>query len=124
MFIKASILCLYQRLFKVSRLANTMIWIGLVVNVGFYLACFIVFMVTCVPRSEDYAVGGGMSGWMSLQFAARCNKTSGPVAGASGIFGCVLDVYILVLPLIPVSGLRASWKRKAGIFAIFVTGSS
>lgn len=120
MFIKASILCLYRRLFNVSMTASIMIWIGLSVDVVFYLATFIAFMVGCIPRPEDDHYGG----WLSLTFAQRCNQVSTPTAAATGIVGSVLDIYILIIPLIMVSGLRASWKKKAGIFAIFIAGSS
>jgi len=120
MFIKASILFLYRRLFKVSMTASIMIWIGLSVDVIFYLTTFIAFMVGCIPRREDDQYGG----WLSLTFAQRCNNVSTPTAAATGIVGSVLDVYILIIPLIMVSGLRASWKKKAGIFAIFIAGSS
>ena len=120
MFIKASILFLYRRIFKVSMTASIMIWIGLSVDVIFYLTTFIAFLVGCIPRREDDQYGG----WLSLTFAQRCNIVSTPTAAATGIVGSVLDVYILIIPLIMVSGLRASWKKKAGIFAIFIAGSS
>ena len=121
MLIKASILFLYRRLFQISMTASVLIWIGLFVDIVFYLATFILFLVGCIPRPDD---DQGFGGWLSLTFAARCNKMSTPTAAATGIVGSVLDIYILIIPLIMVAGLRASWKKKAGIFAIFITGSS
>ncbi len=121
MLIKGSILFLYRRLFQISMTASVLIWIGLSVNVVFYLATFVAFLSGCIPRPGD---DQGLGAWLSLTFGARCNTISTPTAAATGIVGSVLDVYILIIPLVMVSGLRASWKKKAGIFAIFIAGSS
>ncbi len=53
MLIKASILCLYRRLFQISMTASVLIWIGLFVTAVFYLATFVSFLVGCIPRPGD-----------------------------------------------------------------------
>lgn len=120
MLTKASILLLYLRLFQISTLARVMIWIGLFVNAVFYVVSFCLFMVYCVPRPADNKAGG----WLNLDFGQRCSIKSGPVAAAAGVIGTVLDIYILIIPLFPISTLRASLKKKIGICLLFVAGSS
>ncbi|KAK4159206.1 hypothetical protein QBC43DRAFT_374006 [Cladorrhinum sp. PSN259] len=120
MLIKASILLSYRRLFQISTVANAMIWFGLAANVFFYLISVVVLLSYCVPRSDEWAVGG----WYALKFAQRCYRHSSNIAAASGVFGTFIDIFILVVPLQPITTLRASPAKKIGICAIFLAGSS
>lgn len=119
MFVKMAVLALYKRIFGPVRLANTLIWSGLVFTCLFYTSLVISFAATCIPRASDYATGG----WLSLTYDARTNKYSAPLAAVCGIVGAVLDVYILLIPLYFVWNLRMSPRNKVGVGAIFFTGS-
>lgn len=118
MFVKMAVLALYKRIFGPVRLANGLIWSGLVFTFLFYMALIIAFAATGIPRAEDAATGG----WLSLQYDDRVNTYSEPLAAACGIVGALLDVYILVVPLYFIWNLRMSSRNKAGVAAIFFTG--
>lgn len=120
MFIKTAILALYRRIFSPSRRSHIMILSGMAFIVVFYISVLIVMAVGCTPKSEDYALGG----WLSVQYSVRCNKYNPATAAAIGLVGAVIDVYILVLPLFFVWKLQTSTKRKAGLAAVFLVGSS
>lgn len=79
----------------------------------------IVYLATCIPRAEDYATGG----WLSPVYEPRAYQYDGTIAAISGVVGTVIDFYILGLPLICLSGLHMSLKRKAGIASIFLAGT-
>lgn len=118
MFVKMAVLALYKRIFGPVRLANTLIWSGLIFTLVFYLSLVIALAATSIPRASDYATGG----WLSFKYNARANTYSEPLAAACGIVGAILDVYILVIPLYFIGNLRMSSKNKAGVGAIFFTG--
>ncbi|KAI0503201.1 hypothetical protein F5B22DRAFT_652278 [Xylaria bambusicola] len=120
LFIKASILVLYRRIFRPSDMANLLIWICVVVNVAFYLISITIFAVACVPHGNDYKTGG----WLSAIYSQRCNSISGRVTIASGAVGTFIDLYILIIPAIFLSGLQTSIKRKAGLLAISAVGTA
>jgi len=121
MFIKGSILVLYRRIFRPSFTVNVLVWIGIVVNGLLYIICFSFFMAYCTPKPEDDQFGG----WISLTLHQRCNIMIKPLTYSTGIVGSVIDVYILIIPLIPIYGLSfLSGKRKLGICSIFIIGSS
>lgn len=119
MFVKMAVLALYKRIFGPVRLANALIWSGLVFTLAFYMSLIIAFAATCIPRASDYATGG----WLSLTYDARANHYSAPLAAVCGIVGAILDVYILVIPLYFIWSLKMSSKNKVGVGAIFFTGS-
>lgn len=113
-----AVLALYKRIFGPVRLANALIWSGLVFTLLFYMALIIAFAATCIPRASDYATGG----WLSLTYDIRAYKYSAPLAATCGIVGAILDIYILVIPLYFVWNLKMSARNKAGVGAIFFTG--
>ncbi|KAK4223680.1 hypothetical protein QBC38DRAFT_425038 [Podospora fimiseda] len=117
--IKNSILLSYRRLFQISTTANIMIWLGIGLTTIFYTVFLIIYPIYCFPRASDKPKGG----WWSLEFRDRCYKINAPIAISSGVFSSVIDIYILVIPLIPVTRLRHSLRKKIGICAIFVAGS-
>lgn len=42
----------------------------------------------------------------------------------NGVFGLILDLYILAIPLCLLSHLRLPPKRKLGVMGVFLTGLS
>lgn len=119
MFIKTSILILYWRIFKPSRKANILLWIGIACNLLFYLGFIAIFVGTCTPRLEDGPTGG----WLSPQFQARSHTTEGIISAVTGIVGSVINIYILSLPLVFLSGVHLPVRRKASVSVVFITGS-
>lgn len=120
LFIKASILVLYRRIFRPSDIANLLIWICVAINVVFYLVSITIIAVGCVPHGDDYKTGG----WLSPIYSRRCTSVSGCVTIASGAIGTFIDLYILIIPVIFLSGLQTRTKRKAGLLAIFAVGTA
>lgn len=101
-------------------LANTLIFSGIAFTVVFYVAMFVAFTVGLVPRSEDYVHGG----WLSAQYNERALRFSSPLSAICGITGAIIDAYILIVPLFFIWDLHTPLRRKAGISAIFITGSA
>lgn len=120
MFIKASLLALYKRIFRPSKQANRVLWGGIIVSTIFHITCIAVYLGLCLPRPEDEASGG----WLSPQFAARTYSVEGALSAASGIIAAVIDLFILVTPLWLLWKLHMPSKRKAGVSIIFVAGSA
>lgn len=120
MFAKTGILALYRRIFSPLRCANVLILSGMVFIVLFYISMLIVVAVGCTPKPADFAKGG----WLSPIYHQRCYHYNHGTTAASGVVGAVIDIYILILPLFLVWELRTSTKRKTGLAAIFIVGSS
>lgn len=120
MFAKTGILALYRRIFSPLRCANVLILSGMVFTALFYITILIVVAVGCTPQPGDYAMGG----WLSPVYHQRCYHYNHGTTAASGVVGAVIDIYILILPLFLVWELRTSTKRKTGLAAIFIVGSS
>ncbi|VUC24495.1 unnamed protein product [Clonostachys rosea] len=117
MFVKLTILALYLRLFQPVPHINWMIRIGIVVMILFYTSCMIATLALCLPRASD---GGG---WLSAPQRARCDTPQINIGKLQSVFNAVSDIYVLLIPLLSVPGLRLSPRRKLGVIAIFFTGS-
>ncbi|KAJ2996329.1 hypothetical protein NUW58_g1001 [Xylaria curta] len=120
LFIKASILVLYQRIFRPSDIANILIWICITIVLLFYTISIVVFTIACVPHPEDYSTGG----WLSPVTTQRCYNTDGHITIAAGAVGTFVDIYILVIPVLFLSRLRTPTKRKVGLLAVFTVGTA
>lgn len=93
---------------------------GMVFIALFYITILIIVAVGCTPQPGDHAMGG----WLSPIYHQRCYQFNHGTTAASGVVGAVKDIYILILPLFLVWELRTSTKRKTGLAAIFIVGSS
>jgi hypothetical protein len=113
-FIKVTLLLLYLRIFRPSTTANVMIWLGIVSVTLFYLASAVVYIIVFVPRP------GGNKAWGAMSH--RTSMIILDMAAAQGVVGCVQDLYILIIPVYLVSGLRLARRRKLGVIALFLTG--
>jgi hypothetical protein len=112
--IKTTLLLLYLRIFRPSTTANVMIWLGIASVTLFYLACAVVYIILFVPRP------GGNTAWGKMSH--RTSMIILDLAAAQGVVGCVQDLYILIIPIHLVSGLRLARRRKIGVIALFLTG--
>ncbi|KAF2197035.1 hypothetical protein GQ43DRAFT_497190 [Delitschia confertaspora ATCC 74209] len=115
-WVKSTLLVLYLRIFRPSRRANIMIWLGLVTIAVFYLCCIVVNAVQCVPRR------GEVGGWLSPTALARCSQPELDLSVAQGVFSAVSDLYVLSIPMHLVFALRLALLRKIGVSALFFTG--
>lgn len=119
MFIKAAILVFYLRIFTPSRLANILLWLGIVLSTVFHIATIAIYFGTCFPKPEDDATGG----WASPQLAERIYPIVGYLSAVSATLGTVIDFYILLVPLIFLWRLQMSVYRKLGLSGIFASGA-
>lgn len=91
-----------------------MIWTGMLIVVLFYLSTTLANIILFVPRhsgNKDWVV-------MSKHTTAMIHD----IANIQGVVGCVTDIYILIIPIHLVIGLRLPVRKKLGVFAIFITG--
>lgn len=115
---KTAILVLYRRIFSPVRLANVLIVSSIAFTVVFYVSMAVAFIVGVVPRSVDYAAQ------LSAADAERALRLSPPLTAACGLVGLIIDVYILIVPFFFIWDLNMPVKRKVGMSAIFITGST
>ncbi|KAG6353475.1 hypothetical protein INS49_005656 [Diaporthe citri] len=115
---KTAILVLYRRIFSPVRLANILIFSSITCTVVFYVSMAIAFIVGVVPRSVDYAAQ------LPATDAERALRLSPPLTATCSVIGLIIDVYILVVPFFFIWDLNMPTKRKIGISAIFITGST
>ncbi|KAF4585579.1 GPCR, PTH11-type [Ophiocordyceps camponoti-floridani] len=122
MSIKLTILTLYHRLFPLVRHVTWMIRIGFALIIASYAAFFIGVLVMCVPsipRADSFhdrrlspeAIG-------LLQCISKCSA----IGKVLSVFNPVSDIYLMSIPLPLIKDLRTSRGKKAGAFAIFLTG--
>lgn len=118
LFAKTAILALYWRIFSPVRLASILIFSSITFTLVFYVSMMVAFIVAVVPRSVDYDAP------LPATDAERALRLSPPLAATCGIVGFLIDFYILILPLVFIWDSNIPVKRKVGISAIFITGST
>lgn len=115
---KTAILVLYRRIFSPVHLANILILSSIAFTVVFYVSMAVAFIVGVVPRSVDY------SAYLPAADVERALRLSPPLTATCGLVGLLIDVYILVVPFFFIWDLNIPVKRKIGMSAIFITGST
>ncbi|KAF4636515.1 hypothetical protein G7Y89_g1582 [Cudoniella acicularis] len=113
LFLKTSFFILYLQIFSQLRWLKIYSWIGLVLTAVTYTVLTICVWVFSTP-------GKGES-WLAQQTSDNEKKALAMSVPQSAI-GFVLDLYILVIPVVAVSGLHMSTKRKIGIILVFASG--
>ncbi|KAJ5745666.1 hypothetical protein N7520_010848 [Penicillium odoratum] len=112
-FAKSSFFLIYLEMFhKIpwQRYAN---YIGLSITWAFYTTALVATLYFTRPAPGET--------WQETITSARYAKMKPwiiPIAATN----LVLDVYILVLPIIPILGLSLTSKMKLGVLSIFATG--
>ncbi|KAI1089122.1 hypothetical protein F5B19DRAFT_468842 [Rostrohypoxylon terebratum] len=119
-FIKTSLLVQYLRIFRPSKMAAIMIWMGIAVITVFYLAAIITTVVSCdfykwPPTSNPIA-------FAEQQAKSGCNRPQLRLSSVQGVFSTVSDVYVLAVPTLLISSLHLSVMRRVGIIALFLVG--
>lgn len=110
-FVKISILLLYFRIFSVNRTMRILIHVGIYIQIVFYLAyvgTYAALNVICVSATS-LSKPLCISTWIIVE--------------VQGSINVVTDFYILALPVIMVSQLQLTFRRKLGVIAVFMTGS-
>ncbi|KAF2839021.1 hypothetical protein M501DRAFT_908833, partial [Patellaria atrata CBS 101060] len=98
-FTKLALLLLYMKLFTQNRLVNNLIWAAIVVCTIYYTAVMFLYIFL-------------------KAVSAQYTLTESVAA-----FGVVSDVYIICLPLLAISRLNLTRKKKWALLAVFLTGA-
>ncbi|KAI1424708.1 hypothetical protein F5Y12DRAFT_714946 [Xylaria sp. FL1777] len=114
MLVKITILALYYRIFQPSKWAHRLIWIGVILVLIFYISTVIILLANCIPSGRDT--------WISRVQSGACPTVQVKIALSQGVFGLVIDLYIIIIPIWQISRLSLPPRRKAGILLIFLTG--
>ncbi|KAI1455295.1 hypothetical protein F4805DRAFT_436287 [Annulohypoxylon moriforme] len=120
MLLKTSLLVLYLRMFRIDKTANILIWIGIALIVCFYSACIIGTSYLC--RQSQWPSNANPVEFLILQSESGCNHPQLNLAAGQGVFSTVSDIYVLVIPIKLIWGLRLPLRRRVGICSIFLVG--
>lgn len=110
---KTSFFLMYLQIFGPLIWLRICVYIGLFVNWGFYLAVCIASFYFMVPNPGQT----WQEGFRNERYGNAINMTI-PIATGS----LTLDLYIFLLPLIAVSKLQLSQRKRLGVMAVFATG--
>lgn len=119
--VKATLMFLILGAFKTIKWLRVMCWIGVVTTFGFYAANFAIQVPSCRPRGGTDRVS-----FLAGMASPQCAGSSSPIQKmslATGIFGLISDIYILIIPLPAVNKLRIRKKKKIGVYIIFSSGA-
>lgn len=105
---------LILRLFGPIRWARWLIWGGIAITTIVYTALSIFILSNCVPKKGQI--------WSYTTYYGTCTMAQERNSMVNGVFGLILDLYILVIPLRLVSNLSLPLKRKLGVMGVFLTG--
>ncbi|KAF2121687.1 hypothetical protein BDV96DRAFT_627957 [Lophiotrema nucula] len=114
LFLKTTFFILYLSLFDQLRWARLCSWFGLVVTALTYSVLAICVFVFATPRRGET--------WFAHQ-TTPAEKRTLQLSVPQSIIGLIIDLYILLIPVIGVSGLKLSLKRKIGVILIFLSGT-
>lgn len=116
LLIKISILLQYLRIFVPDRKSNMRLFVAIQVAMWsvfiFYFAVTTFNIVTCTPREKM---------WNPLIEDGRCFNRDA-IDRTTGIFNCLSDFAILILPMVPIFKLQLPLKKKIMMVTIFATG--
>ena len=112
LFTKLTFFLLYYEVFRPLRWLRISVYIGATLTCAFYGATFITQAVIIVPKPGET--------WLEHSLAPdnRDNVLSVPLAAV----GLAIDIVLLVMPIVAVTGLQLRTKRKIGVIFIFMFG--
>ena len=111
LFAKVTFFLMYLDIFKPMRWMRILSSLGAIITAGFYTGILIANLVISVPRHESWAQVAIKEGSLVL-------------AIPQAVGGLIIDLYILVLPMIAISKLQLSPRRRLGVNLIFMSGAS
>lgn len=113
-FAKLTFFIFYIQLFKPFRWLLISCYIGIAFTICAYLSFFIAQVALCTPHPGE--------SWLQMyadpREFANLDYLAIPVAATS----FAIDIYVLVLPIVGVSKLKMSRRRRVGVLLIFMTG--
>ncbi|KAK7985797.1 hypothetical protein PG996_004962 [Apiospora saccharicola] len=115
MFTKISLLALYVQVFRPSCVARAFIWLGIIAISVIYIAVTVAMLAYMLPRPGD-------GGWGSLANTQRVGIPSRVIDLTQGFFSAFSDFYVLIIPIVVVSGLQLPLTKKIGLTGVFLTG--
>ncbi|KAK8123168.1 hypothetical protein PG984_011838 [Apiospora sp. TS-2023a] len=110
-----SLLALYVQVFRPSRVARAFIWLGIIAISVVYIAVTVAMLAYMLPRPGD-------GGWGSLVNTQRMGIPSRVIDLTQGFFSAFSDFYVLIIPIVVVSGLQLPLRKKIGLTGVFLTG--
>jgi hypothetical protein len=120
LLLKVSILVLYLRIFQADKTARVLIWTGVVLITVFYITCII--STSNFRRSSQWPSNISPIEFLVLQSKSDCNRYQLNLAAVQGVFSTASDIYVLIIPVNLIRGLRRPLARKVGISGIFLLG--
>lgn len=124
-FIKLSLLFFYRRLFLVQqKWLRIGWWANMIYVILWFFGATGFYLFQCWPVQwywtryyQRYHIGPA-----PIAKKGQCNATIVQHVAMPLIFSLVSDVALLLLPIVAISRLKATWKRKLGLAAIFSVG--
>lgn len=114
LFLKSSFFILYLQLFGHLKALRVCSIIGLGISSAAYAAFAISIFVLATPSGDDT--------WLAHQ-TTKSMKAVLSMSVPQSVFGLVVDLCILLIPIVGVWGLNMSLKRKIGVILIFFSGA-
>lgn len=114
LFLKNTFFIMYLNVFGPLRWLRICAYTSAAVTTVFYISVAVAMFVLATPRHGDT--------WAKHVYSKeelRSSDTQVPIS----IFGFVVDLVILILPIIAVMQLHLPTRRKVGLICIFMTGS-
>jgi len=112
-FLKSTFFIFYLHLFSTLRGLRFYIWSGLALTLVNYTIFTVLFFFFETPKKGE--------SWLTKELSSNEHKSI-KMAVPFTIIGLVIDLYILVIPIIGISGLRISKQKKVGIMIILLSG--
>lgn len=119
--IKFSVFSLIFHAFRPIAYIRQLVYAGVLVTGLYHTGVAITNGVICGPHG-----GKDRASYMAGMAGHNCGDPSGIIqvlSVTSGAVNLLSDVYLLVLPVPPISKLKLPSKRKTGILLIFMTGT-
>ena len=113
MMIKASILLLYYRIFKVNERLRKVIVGSIIFNTLVHIPYTVLYILTtvdCVSLSD-------------LTNNPICNSNNYVIVLTLGVLTVITDFWLLFLPMRSVFGIHLENRRKIGLVAVFSTAA-
>ena len=111
--VKASILCLYLRIFAVNRRFATIVKCFLAIDVAWAIGTLFAIVFQCVPVQATW----------DLSIQHKTCTASAPSLIATNVPDIVIDFCLMALPMPMIWQLKLSTRRKIGLTAIFALGA-
>lgn len=111
-FAKSSILLLYHRVFKPSRITAWAIYATLAFVVSYNISIMFAVIFSCTPVKKSWDV----------TTPGTCIEILG-LGVAGSVLNLAADLIILVLPMPLVWKLRLPLRQKMAVISIFATGA-